>query len=107
MSQPEHPRITEVGRLLAEIDKLREEVADYKQACEQKQEIIDCNKGLAADLTVFMASNASLTNRVLDLRDERDRLRTALRRIHSLAEKNVVKYAQQIAGEALAKEAGK
>jgi hypothetical protein len=57
MSDIEHPRITEVGRLLAEIDRLRE------------------------DCAVFMASNASLTNRVLDLRDERDRLREALERI--------------------------
>lgn len=32
---------------------------------------------------------------------EIERLQTALRRIRSLAEKNVPKYAQQIAGEAL------
>jgi hypothetical protein len=45
-------------------------------------------------------------NEVAALRKENDRLRMALRRIHSLAEKNVVKYAQQIAIEALTKGVG-
>lgn len=45
------------------------------------------------------AANAEAT--VLDQHYEIERLKTALRRIRSLEEKNVPKYAQQIAREAL------
>lgn len=63
--------IAECSSLRSEVDALREKLADYTDACRQKQEIIGSWDG----------DRRYMQDRILELQAERDRYREALEKI--------------------------
>jgi tyrosyl-tRNA synthetase len=112
---------------VTEIERLREDLRELKQACEEKQEIIDGNKTLAADLLTAMAENERLREALErieqwseafpvdifpepDLKKAREVLTAhgmTLDSIAAKAERHIIDGVGKIARAALAKEAGK